>query len=229
LKRFVGIYAHAAHRVPHLELGPGISDLLKAYAAHWQVAPSAAAQRSASVSNGLARLFLRFDEARDGMSRCQRAPDTGAGVMVGCETSNLVTDVQYVTKTTGQPLIGSGNVQALTNKVPYGRIAEVVDFIASSALVLTSTYHGMFWATILRVPVIVFGVFSSKFHSFPWPTVGWSGNLTLDAANAGQRERDYASALQYCRDANHAFHKRFQDLLFDHHATYGRGGATIPR
>ena len=207
LKRLIGIYAHSAHRVPHRELGPSVSGLLKAYG-KWQATPALLR----SVPDGLARLFTRFDEARGGMARCnaERASDRAAD---GCSNSSLVADVLYISNTTGLPLVDGGKVQALTNQAPHGLISEVVDFLASSALVLTSTYHGLFWATLLRVPVVVFGIFSSKFNSFPWPSVGWSGNLTLDAGIAGEGSRDYVTALSYCRTANRAFHGRVLELL----------------
>jgi hypothetical protein len=49
----------------------------------------------------------------------------------------------------------------LTNKGEY--IEEKINFLASSNYVITNTYHGMYWAALLKKKVLIYNPFSSRF------------------------------------------------------------------
>lgn len=81
-------------------------------------------------------------------------------------------------------------------------LETVLRFLGSANTVLTSSYHGAYWATLLRRKVIIVNPFSSKFsrmkHSHP----------VSDERNwrACRREtRLYPDALEECRAANRRF------------------------
>ena len=46
---------------------------------------------------------------------------------------------------------------------------RVLEFLGSSEVVVTSAYHGLYWATLLGRKVVVANMFSSKFAAFPYP------------------------------------------------------------
>jgi exopolysaccharide biosynthesis predicted pyruvyltransferase EpsI len=52
----------------------------------------------------------------------------------------------------------------------WAAIDETMKFLSSGQVVLTSAYHGMVWATLAGVPVVVTREFSSKFASWPYQT-----------------------------------------------------------
>lgn len=62
-----------------------------------------------------------------------------------------------------KPIMKSG-VPYLDNEHPS--FDEVISFLGSGSTVVTSSYHGMYWATLLKRNVIVDG-FGSKFYYMP--------------------------------------------------------------
>jgi hypothetical protein len=44
-------------------------------------------------------------------------------------------------------------------------------------VIVTSTYHGMFWGTLLQRKVVVVNAFSSKFFTFRYPPAMYAGDL----------------------------------------------------
>lgn len=97
-------------------------------------------------------------------------------------------------------------VPTLSNAAP---LEQVVPFLASGELVLTDSYHGMFWATLLGRRVVAFPT-SSKFYDAKHPA-------PLCAPQDWRRfERmavTYPRALQECRAAAAAFAERALNLL----------------
>jgi hypothetical protein len=91
--------------------------------------------------------------------------------------------------------------------------ATVVRFLASAETVLTNTYHGMYWATLLGRKVVVFP-YSSKFYGFPYPVALAS---TDDWKAARRRASALPEALGECRAAN----LRFADKVRARLATLG--------
>lgn len=88
----------------------------------------------------------------------------------------------------------------------FGR---VLDFLSSGETVLTNSYHGAYWATLLGRKVVVVEPFSSKFHTFRHPPAVASKHNWRSALAAA---RTYPGALDECRFANEQFAIRVRQL-----------------
>ena len=75
---------------------------------------------------------------------------------------------------------------------------QVLGFIASSGLIITNSYHAVYWATLLGKKVILFGKNASKFDFFKYPPALYSGDLKKDM----ERAAAYPEALDECRRLN---------------------------
>ncbi|WP_458098016.1 polysaccharide pyruvyl transferase family protein [Roseomonas sp. WA12] len=97
------------------------------------------------------------------------------------------------------------NLPLLSNSASF---EEAVDFIQSCKLVLTDSYHGLYWATLLGRKVIGFPS-SSKFYDCKFPAP------LCDPQDWRRYERmalTYPEALDECREANKNFAQRVADL-----------------
>jgi hypothetical protein len=87
-------------------------------------------------------------------------------------------------------------------------MADVVPFLASGSVVITTSYHGAYWATLLGRKVIITNPFSNRFlfmkHSpFVTAASNWESAKPLV----------YPEALTECRQANREFHTRVLELI----------------
>ncbi len=115
---------------------------------------------------------------------------------------------------------------------------EVIDFLASGETIITSSYHGAYWATLLRRKVIVFP-FASKFYTLRYPVTIypaiWKKGKTTSLLSAlwrrggrvgeklcvnfgfwnkiGVYAKTYPDALNECRMANRKFYESVLELL----------------
>lgn len=88
-------------------------------------------------------------------------------------------------------------------------LKKVIKFLGSGEIVLTSTYHGAYWATLLNKKVIIINPFSSKFYGLKHK------HPITDIANWKSKIKDtvnYPNALAECREANLKFAKKVKDL-----------------
>lgn len=84
-------------------------------------------------------------------------------------------------------------------------IGDALSFLASGEFVVTNTYHGCYWATLLGRRVVLVEPFSTKFFNLRHPPAfadRQSWQQTLNSA------RIYPHALDECRDANYRFAER---------------------
>lgn len=84
---------------------------------------------------------------------------------------------------------------------------EAIRHIASGSTVLTNTYHGMYWGTLLSRKVIAFP-FSSRFYGMKYPV-----RLSEDGSWKESDGAIFPEALEECREANTKFYKRFMEYL----------------
>lgn len=86
---------------------------------------------------------------------------------------------------------------------------EILEFIASCDVLITSSFHGVYWATLLAVPVI--GVpTSSKFYKMKHPApLASKDNWTKELKNT----KLYSDALDDCISANLDFLESFPSNL----------------
>ncbi|MFN3507892.1 MAG: polysaccharide pyruvyl transferase family protein [Allorhizobium sp.] len=99
------------------------------------------------------------------------------------------------------------NIKRGTKRNVEAQFRKVVDFISSGSCVVTNSYHGLYWATLLGRPVIAMAN-SSKFlsHKYSFVEVNDLANWRqkLDVAMDRVGHMPYP-ALVECRQANIAF------------------------
>lgn len=87
---------------------------------------------------------------------------------------------------------------------------KVIEFLGSGAVILTNTYHGAYWGTLLKRKVIIINPFSSKFF-------GFKHKLPISDAQGWQAAVNdatiYPEALAECRDANLKFAEKVRDII----------------
>jgi hypothetical protein len=89
-------------------------------------------------------------------------------------------------------------------------LSSVLDFLASGEVVVTNTYHGCYWATLIGRRVVVAEPFSTKFLAVrhrPAVADRYSWRKAMAASRA------YPEALTQCRNANHDFADRVRDMI----------------
>ena len=89
-------------------------------------------------------------------------------------------------------------------------LENVLRFLGSANTVLTSSYHGAYWATLLGRNVIIVNPFSSKFFGFKHThpiadESNWRSKL--------HEVRSYPEALEECRRANVDFSEKVLSLI----------------
>jgi len=90
------------------------------------------------------------------------------------------------------------------------QMQDAVDFLASGEVVVTNSYHGAYWATLLGRRVLAYP-FSNKFRFMRHPPVLLAkGDDPLPHVHDGA---SYPNALRQCRAANVAFYERVRRLL----------------
>jgi hypothetical protein len=85
---------------------------------------------------------------------------------------------------------------------------RALDFLASGETVVTNSYHGAYWATLLGRRVIALPSLSKMYRFRHAPVLAWHD----DWRDHLDRTRAYPEALEDCRDANRAFHRDVQAL-----------------
>jgi len=78
---------------------------------------------------------------------------------------------------------------------------RVLRFISSYDVIVTTSYHAVFWATLLGKKVVLCEAWSSKMFRLKHPPTVYSGDLAKDIAEA----KRYPNALQEARDATVMF------------------------
>lgn len=86
---------------------------------------------------------------------------------------------------------------------------KLLQFIAESEIIITSSYHGWYWATLMGKKVIVMRPFSSKFNWLPWPPVFYSGDLDKDI----QRAQSYTDALSEARNKTQEVYQYIKSMI----------------
>ncbi|MCB2014151.1 MAG: polysaccharide pyruvyl transferase family protein [Sphingobium sp.] len=94
----------------------------------------------------------------------------------------------------------------------YGDFIESLDFLASGEIVITDSYHGLYWATLLGKKVISL-IDSGKFAMFKW--VPAYAKIESFRNNLKYRSdiNIYPEALSECRELNMAFYQKVISIL----------------
>jgi hypothetical protein len=88
-------------------------------------------------------------------------------------------------------------------------IYHVISFIGSADVVITNSYHGVYWATLLNKKVLTIP-FSSRFDNFKHkPTIctihNWKEKL--------EEAKNYPEAIHECREANLKFFVKVDEFI----------------
>jgi hypothetical protein len=94
-------------------------------------------------------------------------------------------------------------------------VASALRFLGSGGTILTNSYHGAYWGTLLNRRVVVVDPFSSKFNGLKYKVPIASGRTWKQAL---PRAQSYPDALRECRFANQRFARRVRELLVDRRA-----------
>lgn len=98
-------------------------------------------------------------------------------------------------------------------------LMETIHFLGSAQTIVTNSYHGAYWATLLGRRVVVVGAYSSKFHNFKFKPVilesvnRQSSRAGFDWHSAAKWARPYPQALADARAATIAFHSRVVERI----------------
>lgn len=88
---------------------------------------------------------------------------------------------------------------------------KVLEFLGSGETVVTNSYHGAYWATLLGRKVCV----------FPWASKFWGlkhkpvYSMTRDWMTNAAAAKSYTEALEECREANMIFYNKIIERLDD--------------
>lgn len=77
-------------------------------------------------------------------------------------------------------------------------IQKILNFIGSSEIIITNTYHCAYWAMCMKKKVILYQPFSTKFDNFKHHPVIYSGDIEKDIAQS----KVYPDFLKECRTIN---------------------------
>lgn len=89
------------------------------------------------------------------------------------------------------------NLPQITNDRP---LHELLAFIGSSEIIVSNTYHAVYWAVLMKKKVILDAPFSEKFKYLKYPPVLFSGDLEKDAAQAVVYENALTEAQELVRN-----------------------------
>ncbi len=104
--------------------------------------------------------------------------------------------------------VAVGGLPMMANDRPMD---EIVAFLGSAEVVVTDSYHGVYWATLLGRKVVVIP-YSSKFYNFRhMPT--YSHDRGFDWRARAAEAVVYPEALAECRAATRAFYERVLGTL----------------
>lgn len=103
------------------------------------------------------------------------------------------------------------NYEKINMNLTKYSIEEILKFIGESEYIITSSFHGMYWATLMNKKVIIYKCWSSKFYTFKYKPVIYSGNLKKDLKKC----KTYPKSLKECIRLNDCFYKKYLKIIND--------------
>lgn len=94
----------------------------------------------------------------------------------------------------------------------YGDFTDILDFLASGKIVITNSYHGLYWATLLGKKVICI-VSGGKFAYFKWAPAYVKPDAYREVLASSNEIPEYPDALAECRTLNLAFYEKVHSIL----------------
>ena len=106
------------------------------------------------------------------------------------------------------PLSGIGDLYPkITNKYPF---EEIIEFLGSAEVIITNSYHGAYWATLLGRKVVILQPFSSNFFGFHHPLLVANN---IDDIKSLTELPVYPNALLEAREANLKFLEKVRSQI----------------
>ena len=90
-------------------------------------------------------------------------------------------------------------------------INKIIRFIGESDVVITNTYHCLYFSLLLNKKVILHSSFSEKFNNLKQKFVWYSGDLTKDIELASKM--DYSGYKTECKKINNAFYNKIKKSI----------------
>lgn len=109
----------------------------------------------------------------------------------------------YPDKTVPRPRISG--IPTEVNRCSFER---AIEFLGSGQKILTNSYHGAFWGTLLGREVVIINPYSSKFYGLKHQPQRASQDTWQ-----GVRSRLFPEALAECRQATLNFHDKVRNVL----------------
>ena len=100
---------------------------------------------------------------------------------------------------TGYPKLGNNS----------SKFEDIIAFLGSGEIILSSSYHGIYWGMLLNKKVIVIDPFSSKFNGLKYKVPFAS---CTDWDHKKEEAVNYPQFLDECRDANSSFAQKVKNL-----------------
>ena len=88
-------------------------------------------------------------------------------------------------------------------------IKKIIEFIGSSEVIITNTYHCAYWAMCMNKKIILYQPFSSKFDNFQHQPIIYSGDLEQDI----KQSQNYPNFLAESRKLNFDFFADVKSLI----------------
>jgi len=108
---------------------------------------------------------------------------------------------------TGLPIAGNWIKPGSSLRTSF---EDVINFLASGETVLTNSYHGAYWATLLGRKVVAAPAYSSKLQNLKYPPITCNADNWRDSI---QRAIAYPEALDDSRIATQSFYERVCDIV----------------
>lgn len=122
------------------------------------------------------------------------------------DQSSLVTQDVIGIINVGKPVTIPGLPVIINNRAP---MQDIINALSSANTVVTNSYHGAYWATLLGKKVIIVNAYSSKFHFMKFQPRAVTSSL--DWRPLLRQAVAYPEALDDCRKTTLAFWDRVKD------------------
>ena len=90
-------------------------------------------------------------------------------------------------------------------------LTDIINFLSQGEIVITNSYHGVYWSLLMNRKVLIWEPFSNRFYGFKPEVIycdrnDWQNKLKM-------AKRAYSNYLNECRSINKEFYKKVSDIL----------------
>jgi hypothetical protein len=99
-----------------------------------------------------------------------------------------------------------GTFDQITNSAT---IEEFIEFIGSSEVIITNSYHAAYWSTLMKKKCVLFAPRSEKYNYYKYPPALYSGDLSHDISQA----KIYPNALRESKNLTLEYFEDIKQLI----------------